>query len=347
VAKHLVAAGRLVDEDPQAALAHAYAARAHAARIGAVREAVGVTAYHAGEWAVALSELRAVRRMNGSVEHLAVEADCERALGRPDRALELERSPIASRLDEAGRVELLIVASGARRDLGQLDSAVVMLQVPELEALPPREWSGRLGYAYADALLAAGRTDEARAWFERVQEIDPYNDTGAGDRLLELDGIVLDDAFDQEPEDEDPVAEVVDEAVVDVDEAVVDVDVAVVDVDVAVVDVDEDEDEDVDGAAGGDVAVEEAAGGERAVDEVAEVFATAPIVADEDDSEPELVNGTAAGPVPVTFSEPGDRSVTEHDAPPVSELHESVDRDATTVDDAEATPEPPTGEPQT
>ncbi|MDQ1675690.1 MAG: hypothetical protein QOC93_834 [Actinomycetota bacterium] len=340
MAKHLVAAGRLVDEDPQAALAHAYAARAHAARIGAVREAVGVTAYHAGEWAVALSELRAVRRMNGSVEHLAVEADCERALGRPDRALELERSPIASRLDEAGRVELLIVASGARRDLGQLDSAVVMLQVPELEALPPREWSGRLGYAYADALLAAGRTDEARAWFERVQEIDPYNDTGAGDRLLELDGIVLDDAFDQEPEDEDPVAEVVDEAVVDVDEAVVDVDVAVVDVD-------EDEDEDVDGAAGGDVAVEEAAGGERAVDEVAEVFATAPIVADEDDSEPELVNGTAAGPVPVTFSEPGDRSVTEHDAPPVSELHESVDRDATTVDDAEATPEPPTGEPQT
>jgi hypothetical protein len=340
VAKHLVAAGRLVDEDPQAALAHAYAARAHAARIGAVREAVGVTAYHAGEWAVALSELRAVRRMNGSVEHLAVEADCERALGRPDRALELERSPIASRLDEAGRVELLIVASGARRDLGQLDSAVVMLQVPELEALPPREWSGRLGYAYADALLAAGRTDEARAWFERVQEIDPYNDTGAGDRLLELDGIVLDDAFDQEPEDEDPVAEVADGAAggdVAVDEAVVDEAV----VDEAVVDVD------VDGAAVADVAVDEAAGGERAVDEVAEVFAAAPIVADEDDSEPELVNGTAAGPVPVTFSEPGDRSVSEQDAPPVSELHESVDRDATTVDDAEATPEPPTGEPQT
>jgi tetratricopeptide (TPR) repeat protein len=330
VAKHLVAAGRLVDEDPQAALAHAYAARAHAARIGAVREAVGVTAYHAGEWAVALSELRAVRRMNGSVEHLAVEADCERALGRPDRALELERSPIASRLDEAGRVELLIVASGARRDLGQLDSAVVMLQVPELEALPPREWSGRLGYAYADALLAAGRTDEARAWFERVQEIDPYNDTGAGDRLLELDGIVLDDAFDQEPEDEDPVDEVADGAAggdVAVDEAVVD--------------------EDADGAAVADVAVDEAAGGERAVDEVAEVFAAAPIVADEDDSEPELVDGTAAGPVPVTVSEPGDRAVTEHEAPPVSELHESVDRDATTVDDAEATPEPPTGEPQT
>jgi tetratricopeptide (TPR) repeat protein len=194
-----VAAGRLVDEDPEAALAHAYAARAHAARIGAVREAVGVTAYHAGEWAVALSELRAVRRMNGSVEHLPIEADCERALGRPDRALELERSPIASRLDEAGRIELLIVAAGARRDLGQLDSAVVMLQVPELEARPPREWSGRLRYAYADALLAAGRTDEGRSWLERTLEIDPDNETGAGDLLLELDGIVLDDEFDLDP----------------------------------------------------------------------------------------------------------------------------------------------------
>jgi tetratricopeptide (TPR) repeat protein len=208
VARHLIAAGLLVDNDPETALAHAYAARAHAARIGAVREAVGVTAYHAGEWAVALSELRAVRRMTGSVDHLAVEADCERALGRPDRALELQRSPIASRLGEEGRIELLIVAAGARRDLGQLDSAVVMLQVPELEARPPRDWSPRLRYAYADALLAAGRTEEARTWFERTLEVDRHDETGASDRLLELDGIVLDDAFDEDPEpDEYPEPE--------------------------------------------------------------------------------------------------------------------------------------------
>jgi tetratricopeptide (TPR) repeat protein len=202
-----VAAGLLVDTDPAAALAHAYAARGHAARIGAVREAVGLTAYHAGEWAVALSELRAVRRMNGTVEHLPVEADCERALGRPDRAIELWRSPITQQLDEGSRMELLIVAAGARRDLGQLDSAVVMLQVPGLGARQIQEWSARLRYAYADALLAAGRTDEARTWFERTLEIDRHDETGASERLLELDGILLDDAFDEDPEPEDPEPE--------------------------------------------------------------------------------------------------------------------------------------------
>jgi tetratricopeptide (TPR) repeat protein len=207
VARHLVAAGLLVDTDPAAALAHAYAARGHAARIGAVREAVGLTAYHAGEWAVALSELRAVRRMNGTVEHLPVEADCERALGRPDRAIELWRSPITQQLDEGSRMELLIVAAGARRDLGQLDSAVVMLQVPGLGARQIQEWSARLRYAYADALLAAGRTDEARTWFERTLEIDRHDETGASERLLELDGILLDDAFDEDPEPEDPEPE--------------------------------------------------------------------------------------------------------------------------------------------
>jgi tetratricopeptide (TPR) repeat protein len=204
VARHLVAAGRLVDTEPETALAHAYAARAHAARIAAVREAVGVTAYHAGEWAVALSELRAVRRMNGTVDHLPVEADCERALGRPERALELQRDSLTMRLDEDRRIELLIVAAGARRDMGQLDSAAVMLQVPELEARPPREWSARLRYAYADALLAAGRADEGRTWFGRTLEIDPDGETDVTERLLELDGVVLDDSFDDDyDEDED------------------------------------------------------------------------------------------------------------------------------------------------
>ena len=58
VAGHLVAAGTLVDEDPEAALAHARAARDRASRVTAVREAVGVAAYHAGDFAEAARELR-------------------------------------------------------------------------------------------------------------------------------------------------------------------------------------------------------------------------------------------------------------------------------------------------
>ena len=81
VARHLVMAGRVMDDDPQTALLHARAARRRAGRIAAVREAVGIAAYLCEEWTEALSELRAVRRMTGANEVVPMLADCERALG--------------------------------------------------------------------------------------------------------------------------------------------------------------------------------------------------------------------------------------------------------------------------
>lgn len=203
VARHLVMAGRLLDEDPTEALRHARAARALAGRVEAAREANGLAAYLAGEWAEALSELRTARRMTGVPEHLPVMADCERALGRPDRALLLTQDPQSARLSPEGRVELLIVGSGARRDLGQVEAAVAMLEVAALQG-PARPWTARLRYAYADALLTAGREEDARAWFARTVEVDEDGSTDAEDRLLELDGFVLEDldpaADDEEPE---------------------------------------------------------------------------------------------------------------------------------------------------
>lgn len=201
VAQHLVVAGRLMDEDPVQALAHARAARAMGGRVGVVREANGLVAYAAGEWAEALSELRTARRITGQPDHLPVMADCERALGRPDRALIVADDPQASSLDPAGRVELLIVSAGARRDMGQVDAAVVSLQVGALEGAV-RPWTSRLRYAYADALLEAGRTAEARAWFGRTAEADPSGETDAVERLLEIDGITLPDLDEDAPEDE-------------------------------------------------------------------------------------------------------------------------------------------------
>lgn len=187
VAAHLVAVGELLHVEPAAALAQARAARAFASRIGVVREAAGLAAYAAGEWQEALAELRAERRLTGSSVHLPVMADCERGLGRPERALELAASPDLRMLGESGRVEMLIVASGARRDLGQADAAVVVLQSANLDRDKPRPWSGRLWYAYAEALLAAGRRGEARHWFEAVTGIDD-GETDAEERLLDLDG---------------------------------------------------------------------------------------------------------------------------------------------------------------
>jgi tetratricopeptide (TPR) repeat protein len=200
VARHLVMAGRLLDEDPETAYQHAAAAAKRAGRVGAVREAAGLTAYRSGRYAQALSELRAARRITGDHSALPVMADCERGLGRPERALEVAASPEVQNLDAAARVEMLIVASGARRDLGQLDAAVLALQGPALRPNQRKPWSARLFYAYADALEAADRVDEATTWFGHAAEADTEQETDADVRLAELAGVRFLDADD----DEDP-----------------------------------------------------------------------------------------------------------------------------------------------
>ena len=185
-----------MDDEPEAALAHARFARHRASRVAMVREASGLAAYHAGEWAEALSELRASRRMGGD-GHLPVMADAERALGRPERAIELSRSPEARDLEPEEAVELLIVVSGARRDLGEADAAVVGLQVPELDASRDEPWVPRLFYAYAEALQAAGRTDDAIRAFLEAAGTDVEGETDAEERAIMLgagEGVVAAEA---------------------------------------------------------------------------------------------------------------------------------------------------------
>ncbi|MEV0298270.1 hypothetical protein [Nocardia sp. NPDC050710] len=188
VARHLVMAVRLIDDDPGLALAHARAARQRAGRIAVVRETAGVTAYHAGEWAEALSELRTARRMSGGSGLLAVMADCERGLGRPERAIELGRSDEARTLTGDEATELRIVVAGARMDLGQYDQAVVTLQTPDLDPVRTGSAAARLFYAYADALVAAGRTDEGLQWFLNSASADLDGETDAEERAAELTG---------------------------------------------------------------------------------------------------------------------------------------------------------------
>lgn len=187
VARHLVMAGRLLDEDPRAAHAHAVAAQRRAGRIGSVREAAGLAAYALGRHDEALRELRTARRLTGSNAHLPLMADCERGLGRPERALALAASPEAAELDPEGRVEMRIVAAGARLDMGQADAAVVTLQGPELTGTGRESWRARLLSAYADALAAAGRGGEASTWLARATAADPTGATGAGRRLHDQD----------------------------------------------------------------------------------------------------------------------------------------------------------------
>ena len=89
-------------------------------------------------------------------------------------------------MDGDSAIELAIVVAGARIDMGQAESAVVTMQ----RAYPNKEDRGvsacRLSYAYANALLEAGRKEEAKEWFKHAVKIDEGDWTDAAERLAEI-----------------------------------------------------------------------------------------------------------------------------------------------------------------
>ncbi len=187
VARHLAAAGSLIDEDPETAYQHALAARARASRLAVVREATGEAAYAAGHYAEALAELRAAKRMNGATAYLPIMADCHRALGQPEQALKLAKSPGVANFSSEAKAEMTIVEAGARRDLGQVDAALRTLELAPLNSKSRAAWVVRLRYAYADTLESAGRATEALEWFHRTEAIDADEITDAGARAAILE----------------------------------------------------------------------------------------------------------------------------------------------------------------
>jgi tetratricopeptide (TPR) repeat protein len=187
VARHLAAAGMLIDEDPETAYQHTLAARARASRLAVVREATGEAAYAAGHYAEALAELRAAKRMNGATDYLPIMADCHRALGNPEQAIKLAKSPSVANFSSEAKAEMTLVEAGARRDMGQLDAALRTLELAPLTSKSRAAWVVRLRYAYADTLESAGRESDALAWFHRTHAIDSEQLTDAAERADQLE----------------------------------------------------------------------------------------------------------------------------------------------------------------
>ncbi len=205
----IAAAALLAEDDVEGALEQARYARRKASRVAVVREVTGVAAYGAEEWQLAVNELRAAQRLGGTHDHVALIADCERALGHPERAIDLYREFGSDEsVDAEVRVELLIVASGARRDMGMGEAATAMLKVGGLNSPKTEPWVARLRYAYAEGLLADGLEGEAREWLSKAVAADETGETGAAERLLELEGIVVeeydeDDDFEGDEDEDD------------------------------------------------------------------------------------------------------------------------------------------------
>lgn len=187
VARHLVMAARLIDEDVALAHRHAQAAARRAGRIAVVRETLAITAYAAGDFALALRELRTYRRLSGREDQLPLMVDSERGVGRPERALEVGRSVSREALDPEVQVSLAIAMSGARLDLGQPELALRELEIPQLDPDRAHPWSPALFDAYATVLQDLGRSAESRIWTERSDRASAA--LGEGEELLELEDL--------------------------------------------------------------------------------------------------------------------------------------------------------------
>jgi len=169
VARHLVMAAQLIDDDPALAHEHALAASRRAGRIAVVRETVAITAYANSDFALALRELRTYRRISGRDDQIALMVDSERGVGRPDRALEVGRAVDRDALPVDVRVELAIAMSGARLDLGETERALQELDIPELDPDRAFSWSPGLFAARAAVLEELGRDEEAAQWRRRAE----------------------------------------------------------------------------------------------------------------------------------------------------------------------------------
>lgn len=216
VGAHILAAGELVDVDPELAYRHAEAARRRAGRLSVVREAAAETAYMAGHYDIALREFRAIRRMNGGDELLPVLADCERALGRHREALDLLATLDPGTKKLGLRIECILVEAGVRNDLGQRGEALRLLKAAISHQIGPKAAQARLRYAYADLLEREGRVDAAREWFDSAARLDPAGQLDVAERIAALDGVTLPEDFElvfsaeEDPEADDEKTEVVD-----------------------------------------------------------------------------------------------------------------------------------------
>ncbi|USR78711.1 hypothetical protein [Arcanobacterium pinnipediorum] len=196
VARHLAYAGEMMDIDPEVAYIHARAAYMRAARVDVVREALGLTAYVTGRYAEALRELRTYRRMSDDYSHVPIEADSERGLGRPEKALRfIEDIPLA-RLDAEAKIELAIVTSGARAETGDHEGGLSVLQKILVENLDDG-LAARVQLTKADRLEELGRIEEATELRKEWQVL--LEDGNDFSMMVDLDE-VLDDLPEEEPD---------------------------------------------------------------------------------------------------------------------------------------------------
>jgi tetratricopeptide (TPR) repeat protein len=181
------AAGAFAEADYRQAVRLGEQSKHMALRAASVRELLGLAYYRMGRWQEAIRELSAFRRIAGATEQNPVMADCYRALGKHEKAIELCDEVDPRGVDPGVYYEAQIVAAGALADLGRLDDAIARLEHLDLDPDVAESHHVRAWYLLADLLERRGRFTQAREWFEAVSAADA-DVTDAPERARRLRG---------------------------------------------------------------------------------------------------------------------------------------------------------------
>jgi hypothetical protein len=164
------------EERPDVAVEVLAWAKAEAPRISAIREAYGIALYHLDDFAAALTELQAYRRLTGRTDQNHVIADCFRGLGRSvDQVAEVAEALV--RDDTAPidrRTEAAIVWAAAVADQGDPSGGrAVLRRFLDRNDVGEGEHALRLRYLLADLAERVGDRNEARKGFASIAAVDP------------------------------------------------------------------------------------------------------------------------------------------------------------------------------
>lgn len=166
------AVGAYLTEDYGEAVRLGEQAKHIALRSPSARELLGLAYYRTGKYKDAARELAAFKRLTGSLSQNAVLADCYRATGKHDKALELVDELTPDAVDPAVYYEGAIVAAGTLADEDRLDEAVERLERLDLRPSVAQEHHIRAWYVLGDLLQRKGRFSQAKSWFEAVAAAD-------------------------------------------------------------------------------------------------------------------------------------------------------------------------------
>lgn len=142
--------------------------------VAAVRELAGLAAYRSAKWREAVRHLQAFAALTDSTEHLPVLMDCQRALGKPKKVVDLWSDLRQSSPEPDVLAEGRMVAAASLAETGDLHGAIAMLATAGAsKALRnPSNRHIRQWYLLGDLYERAGDVPRARELFERVARVD-------------------------------------------------------------------------------------------------------------------------------------------------------------------------------